>query len=226
MRAGQTLRAADGYEVALFPLECLYMSQDEGGDYSHINTYNIDLLGYTYNGSSYTRVYNAPVYAPCTMKVVAYWGQYGEGGGHAVFFESVDKVHLANGQLDYLTIDFGHDPNPPYTTIGAVVNQGQVCYHTGTYGYVTGDHTHTCCGQGHYQGVTTRPGGHQDLTNRIHYWDAVYVNDTPVLQGYAHDWRTWTSPTPPPTYSVAYNHFPWVLYSRRLRSDRRKNKRG
>ena len=60
MKANQTLIASDGYEVALFPMPYLYMTQDEGGGYSHVNTYNIDLVGY--NGSSV--IANAPVYAP------------------------------------------------------------------------------------------------------------------------------------------------------------------
>ena len=29
MLAGQTMRAADGYEIALFPLEYMYISQGE-----------------------------------------------------------------------------------------------------------------------------------------------------------------------------------------------------
>ena len=208
MVAGQRLVAADGYEVALFPLEYLVMSQDEGGDYSHSGTYNIDLLGWNSSG----RVYQCPVYAPCTMKVVAYWDSY--DGGHQVTFESVNKVHLPNGQLDYLTIAFGHDSNPPYTTIGSVVNQGDLCYHTGTYGNVTGDHTHTCCGQGHYQGYTQRATGNYDLTNRIHYWEAVYVNDTTIIQGYSHNWIEYTGPIPPTTEN---KRFKWVLYARKLR---------
>ena len=211
MQAGQRMVASDGYEVALFHMPYLRMSQDEGGDYSHINTYNIDFLGWGPNG----RIYQAPIYAPCTMKVVAFWDN-GTAGGHNVTFESVDKVHLANGQLDYLTINFGHDSNPPYTQIGQVVQQGDVCYHTGTYGQVTGDHTHSCCGQGHYQGYTTRQGGHMDLTNRIHYWDALYVNDTVISQGYGHNWRTYTGPTPP-TPTPSLKRFPWVLYARKLR---------
>ena len=208
MVAGERLVAADGYEVALFPLEYLVMSQDEGGDYSHSGTYNIDLLGWNSSG----RVYQCPVYAPCTMKVVAYWDSY--DGGHQVTFESVNKVHLPNGQLDYLTIAFGHDSNPPYTSIGSVVNQGDLCYHTGTYGNVTGDHTHTCCGQGHYQGYTQRATGNYDLTNRIHYWEAVYVNDTTIIQGYSHNWIEYTGPIPPTTEK---KRFPWVLYARKLR---------
>lgn len=213
MQAGQRLVAADGYEVALFSMPYLYMSQDEGGDYSHLGTYNIDFLGWNANG----RVYNAPVYAPCTMKVVNTWLTY--DGGNAVFFESVNPVHLANGQRDYLTIFFAHDPSPPYTTIGQIVQQGQVCYHTGQYGNVSGDHIHSCCGQGRYQGTTVRPTGHTDLTNRIHYWDAVYVNDTTIVRGFDHDWKTWSEPTPPPP-TPTREKFPWVLYARKLREGR------
>lgn len=215
MQAGQRLVASDGYEVALFPLPYLYMSQDEGGDYSHVGTYNIDFLGYGPNG----RIYQAPIYAPCTMKVVARWLTY--NAGNRVVFESVNKVHLPNGQLDYLTISFAHDSNPPYTTIGDVVQQGQICYRTGQYGRVTGDHVHTCIGQGRYEGFTTRPGGHEDLTNRIHYWLGVYVNDTTIVQGYGHNWIEWTGPTPPhPTPYHSESHFPWVLYARKLRERR------
>lgn len=207
MVAGETLRASDGYEVALFPMPYLYMSQDEGGDYSHVGTYNIDLLGYNAEG----RVYQAPIYAPCTMKVVA--TRLNLSGGNTVVFESVNKVHLANGSLDYLTIFFAHDSTPPITMIGDIVQQGALCYHTGTYGQVTGDHTHTCCGQGQYEGFTTRPGGHEDLTNRIHYWEALYVNDTTVLQGYNHPWITYSG-----SGATVRKNFPWVLYSRKIRS--------
>ena len=121
-----------------------------------------------------------------------------------------------------MCISFAHDSNPPYTTIGQTVSQGQLCYHTGQYGVASGDHVHTCVGQGHYQGFTTRPPeNHEDLTNRIHYWDGVFVNDTVISQGYGHDWRTWTGPTPPhPTPYHSESRFPWVLYARKLR-DRR-----
>ena len=216
MRANQKLVASDGYEVALFPMPYLYMSQDEGGDYSHQGTYNIDLLGWGASG----RIYNAPVYAPVTMKVVHTWLNY--DGGNTVFFESVNPVHLADGSLDYLTISFAHDPNPPYTTIGTIVNQGDLCYHTGDYGNVTGDHTHTCCGKGRYSGTTVRPSGHTDLTNRIHYWEALYVNDTVVERGFNHNWITWNQPTPP-TPSYNKHKFPWVLYANKLRNKSQNN---
>lgn len=217
MKANQTLIGSDGYEVALFPMPYLYMTQDEGGGFSHANTYNIDLVGY--NGSSV--IANAPVYAPCTMKVVNYMASY--SGGHGVTFESVNKVHLADGSLDYLTILFMHCNNPPYTSVGQTVRQGQLCYRTGVYGYVTGDHLHTCVGKGKWRGLVQRAGGNWDLANRIHYWNGVYVNDTKIIVGYGHNWRTYSggspSPTPTPTptsggerrkkfpWGVAWNHW-------------------
>lgn len=185
MIAGQTLIAQDGYEVALFPMPYLYMTQDEGGDYSHLGTYNIDFVGY--NGTSV--ITSAPIYAPCTMKVISYHGTY--TGGNAVIFQSVNPVHLANGQLDYMTIMFMHCNNPPYTTVGQTVAQGQLCYRTGTYGQVTGDHVHSCVGQGQGGYFVQRSSGNYDLSNRIHYWNGVYVNDTTIIQGYGHDWITW-----------------------------------
>lgn len=215
MIAYQTLVAPDGYEVALFPMPYLYMTQDEGGDYSHYGTYNIDLVGY--NGSSV--VLNAPLYAPCTMKVVEYDSTF--SGGNSVGFESVNKVHLPNGALDYLCLRFGHDNNPPITTLGAVVQQGQICYHTGTYGYVTGDHVHVCAGQGHWQGLTQRTGGNWDLTNRIHFWDGLFVNDTTIIQGFGHNWIEWQGGHYTPTKKIVQKRFPWVLYARKFRNGRR-----
>lgn len=220
MRAGETLVASDGYEVALFPMPYLRMSQDEGGDYSHQGTYNIDFLGWDASG----RVYNAPMYAPCKMKLIRYWSAY--ANGNMQVWQSVNKVHLANGTLNYLTLMVAHDNNPPYTTLNTIVNQGTLFYHTGTYGNVTGDHVHTCCGKGTYQGFTARPPqNHEDLTNRMHYWNALYVNDTVISQGYGHNWDTWDtpSPTPTPTPPVIGGEggFPWFIYYNRWKRNMR-----
>lgn len=205
MIANQTLVASDGYEVALFPMPYLYMTQDEGGDYSHLGTYNIDFVGY--NGSSV--ITNAPIYAPCTMKVLSY--HPGETGGNAVIFQSVDRVHLANGDLDYMCIMFMHCNNPPYTTVGQIVNQGQLCYRTGTYGYVTGDHVHSCVGQGQNAVFVQRPSGNWDLSNRIHYWDGVFVNDTNIVMGYNHDWVEWNGEPYVEEKDKKKHKFPWVI---------------
>lgn len=212
MIANQTLIAPDGFEVALFPMPYLYMTQDEGGDYSHLGTYNIDFVGY--NGSAV--ITNAPVYAPCTMKVVYVDLSY--NGGNGVGFESVNKVHLPNGALEYLSFYVAHANNPPYTTIGTVVSQGQLCYYTGSYGQVTGDHVHSCLGQGTWQGLTQRSSGNWDLANRIHYWDGVYINDTTIIMGYGHNWQTYNVPPSPSRGKQTRKGFPFVLYARKLRN--------
>lgn len=216
MRAGQRLVASDGYEVALFPLEYMYITQGElmPSNYSHYNTYNMDFEGYGALG----RVYACPLYAPCTCKVVALWDY---NNSHTVTFESVNKVHFADGSLDYLTFEFTHAVNPPYHTIGDVINQGDLIYYTGTFGNgqsgYYGDHVHICTGIGHYDGYTQRTGGHYDLTNRYHLYDSLYVNDTDIVyDSHSYSWKTYSGPTPPtPTRK---SKFPWVLYARKLRN--------
>ena len=177
MIANETLVAQDGYEVCLFPLTILSMTQDEGADFSHAGTYNIDCVGTTSN---------APLYAPCSMKLIHIYTD-----GHGQVWQSLDKVHLPNDELDYFCIYCAHDNNPPYGVIGAEVNQGEVFYHTGTYGQVTGDHVHMCCGQGQNGQLVQRNTGNWDLDNRIHAWNGLYVNDTTIIQGYGHDWKEW-----------------------------------
>ena len=95
MQAGQTLVAADGYEVALFPMPYMYITQGEmmpDTSWSHYNVYNMDFQGWDANG----RVYTCPLYAPFTMEVVALWDY---NGSHTVTFQSTDLVHFADGSV-------------------------------------------------------------------------------------------------------------------------------
>ena len=218
MRAGQTMVADDGYEVALFPLEYMYITQGEmmpDSSWSHYNVYNMDFEGYGANG----RVYNCPLYAPFSMKVVALWDY---NGSHTVTWESTNKVHFADGSLDYMTIEFTHAVNPPYNMIGDTIAQGVLCYYTGTFGNgqagYYGDHVHICCGKGHYDGYTQRTGGHYDLTNRWHLYNSLYINDTTIVyDSHSYPWKTYSGPTPTPTKKAK---FPWLLYARKLREER------
>ena len=202
MLAGQKLVASDGYEVALFPMPYLYMTQDEGGDFSHAGTYNIDFVGF--NGTSVIK--NAPLYAPCKLRIRG----IATDGSNGLILDSVDQVHLPNGTLDYITIGVGHSNNPPSMTIGHEFEQGELFYTTGTAGYVTGDHVHVCVGQGAGGILVQRPSGNWDLSNRIHMWDGLFVNDTVIIQGYGHNWRTWDQPPAPPT-RVTKSKFPFVI---------------
>lgn len=210
MRPLETMVAPDGYQVCLFPMTDMYMSQDEGGDYSHAGTYNLDFLGWSNNA----RVYQCPIYAPCDLKCVAIF----DPSSNTRVWESLNPVHLADGTLDYLTIFFSHDDNPLYE-VGDVCRQGNIISHTGTTGYVTGDHTHTGTGKGHYQGFTQRSTGNWDLTNRIHYWEATYVNDTTIVQGYGHDWLLYYPPQPYDNsfkkHHYKFNMFSWIFKENR-----------
>ena len=203
MRANQRMVAADGYEVMLFPMNVLQMTQDEGGDFSHAGTYNIDFVGMWAH---------YPLYAPCSLRI----RRIVADGSNGLILDSVNKVHLPNGALDYITLSVAHCNNPPSMTVGHVFNQGELFYTTGTAGYVTGDHVHMCIGQGSGGDLVQRSTGNWDLSNRIHMWEGMYVNDTDIIQGYGHNWQRYTGPTPTPTGKK--HRFPWVLYARRFRN--------
>lgn len=204
MRPFEKLVAEDGYEVLLFPLEYLYMSQDEGGSYSHLYTYSIDCLGWGVNG----RIYKCPYYAPCTLKCITV------SNGNVVW-ESTNKVHYADGTLDYVTINFVHDNNTSVHYVGEIIQQGDLIGHTGTALNVTGDHVHINTARGHYAGFYDVGTGHYQLRNATHVYDTMYVNDTIIKQGYGHNWRTYNGGITP---SGKKYKFKWVLYANKLRN--------
>ena len=207
MQALERLIADDGYEVLLFPLEYLYMSQDEGGDYSHSGTLSMDFLGW----NSLGRVYRCPYYAPCSCRCVASTESANR------IWQSLNPVHLADGSLDYVSWVVAHDNNPP--SVGTVLTQGSVMGRTGTAGEVTGDHLHLNIAKGVYSGwEQVPPNNNWQLKNSMHIYDACYVNDTVVVRGFSHNWKTWDNPpTPPEPTTKKQGSFPWVLYSRKLR---------
>lgn len=201
MIAGQKLVSEDGKEVVLFPFPYLYMSQDEGGDYSHGGTKNIDLLGWSSSG----RVLKAPMYAPCSMRCVAIW----DSNSNNRVWESVDVVHTPLG-LHKICIATAHDDNPP--SVGTVVSQGDLFAHTGTFGNVTGDHSHYNMSIGTYSGYqshTYQGRTNYDLVGSESVWNMCYINDTILIQGYGHDWKIYQGGIIPTRKKSKFN---WVLF--------------
>ena len=89
MQAHQKLVANDGYEVMLFPLPFMKITQGENGSTSHQGTLNMDFVGWSKSG----RKYKAPLYAPCSCKCVATIDSNNKGR----IFQSLKKVHTPNG---------------------------------------------------------------------------------------------------------------------------------
>lgn len=207
MRPYQQMHASDGYEVLLFPLSYLYMSQDEGSDYSHAGTLNMDFLGYDANG----RVYNCPYYAPCRCKLV-----YKSTSAAYNIWDSVDKVHTPMGLMKVCFMVI-HDDTLPYT-IGTVLNQGDLLGHTGSSGQATGDHLHLNVASGNYDGQEqVPPNNNWQLKNSEHIYSMMYVNDTTIVRGYNHPWLTYQGGQ---GLNGLKTKFPWVLYSNKLRKKR------
>ena len=212
MTPGQRLVASDGYEVMLFPLQYLYMSQDEGGDYSHAGTLSMDFLGWGPNG----RILQCPYYAPCSCTCIASTESANR------IWQSDDLVHLADGSLSKVCWVVAHDNDPPL--VGTHLTQGQRMGFTGTAGYVTGDHVHLNIAKGNYANwERVPPNNNWQLRNSMHIYNACYVNDTTIVQGYGHNWITYDGPTPPPPTEEIKRKFPWVLYARKFRERRRHN---
>lgn len=203
MVAGQKLKAADGYEVMLFPLPYMFISQGEGESYSHAGTYNIDFLGYGAMG----RIFNAPYYAPCTCTCVAIIS----GADNIRVFQSVGKVHTPKG-LEIVTFLTMHD-NTPIAFLNSRFNQGDLLGHTGTAGGVTGDHVHFNTANGGYQGYEHVPPDNQgQLVNSEHIYDICYVNDTELTEDYGYPWQYYSGKT------FRKSNFPWVLYANKFRN--------
>ena len=211
MRAGQTLRDNHGYQVVLFPLEYMNISQGEGGSYSHSGTYAIDFLGWDSNG----RVNNCPCYAPVDLKCV-----YASSISYRIF-ESLEKVHFADGTIDYLTIWFNHGDHNASIHVGDIFRQGEKCNETGTTAGsgstpVTGDHTHIIVGKGKYNGQM-QVNDNWTLRNQIHAYNGLFVNDTVIINDFNYNWKIYEGGSPTPTPSYRKYKFKFVLFDRKYK---------
>lgn len=203
MKPNQKLIGTNGKEVLLFPLQYLNMSQDEGGDYSHAGTLSMDFLGWGASG----RINNCPYYAPCNCRCI---GTTEEANR---IWQSLDEVNLADETTSIVCWVQAHDNFP--LPVGTVLNQGDLLGHTGTAGQVTGDHVHFNFAKGMYAGwEQVPPNNNWQLKNSIHIYDATYVNDTIIINGYNHPWKIYDGGITP---TIKKRKFPWVLYAKKIK---------
>lgn len=222
MRANQKLYDSNSKQVALFPLEGFHISQRDDETYSHNPSvyYATDYLGWNSSG----RVYRAPCYAPVDIKLI--WKNATEC---CAVWESLEKVHLANGMIDYLTILVYHDndiENGTYYSVGTIKRMGELFNRTGTGGQVTGDHVHLETGYGRYATSSSSSYGTAEYKfhitdwtrpKRLHNYDALFINDTsPYESPGSYIWITFQGGTP--FEEIKKHHFKWVLYANKIRN--------
>lgn len=220
MRLNEKLRDNNGYQVALFPLEYIYVSQADDETYSHEDWYYAtDYLGWGANG----RVLRCPCYAPVDIECI-----YVDTVECMAVWQSLTQVHLANDNIDYLGIIVYHDQDITngLITVGDMKRQGQQFNKTGTGGNVTGDHVHLETGYGKYsQPNVSTPRGtanykyhFTDYTDvkRLHNYDALYYNDTTISYSpsYYH-WKKYEGGTG----RWRKHKFPWFIYANKLRDN-------
>lgn len=207
MIAGQTSVGANGKQNLLFPLEYMYITQGEGGSYSHKGTYAIDFQGWGPNG----RVLKCPYYAPCDLDLVAKFGT----NSPLLIYQSTNEVNLINGTTSYITLGIAHDDDTPNYQVGRHVSQGQLLGHTGTYGYVTGDHVHMEIAFSRYSGMTKNPYDNYMFINENHLYNGMGVDNTVIYHNLGYSWRSFGSgPTPHQPY-LSKHKFKWVLYRKK-----------
>ena len=162
MVAGPRMVGSDGKEVMLFPLAYMYISQGEYETYSHAGILAIDFLGWNADGRSLS----CPMYASCSCECVAIIDVTNNGR----VFQSLDRVHTPAG-LQYVTFMCFHDNNP-IANVGDRFTQGDVFAHTGSAGYVSGDHTHFNTANGQYAGwENVPPDNNGELIHSNHVYD-------------------------------------------------------
>lgn len=208
MLLNQRMIATDGYEVMLFPMGEMYISQGEYGNVSHYLA--MDFWGWGANG----RIYNCPYYAPCSCHSVASFG------GDTIVWQSDDLVHCADGVLRIVTFLFAHDNYLP--SVGESRTQGQIIGYTGTAGQATGDHCHFNTANGTYAGMVHVPDvsyNAYELKNSNHIYNICYVNDTVLVDDEGYPWLEYHGGVIPPGPSPTplKHKFPWVLYANKLR---------
>lgn len=203
MRAGERIVASDGYEIALFPCEALYLS--EARDPDEHDVLALDFLPRNTAGQAITAM---PCYAPFSGTLVY------TGNDHNCILESDDLVHMPDGSLQYGRVLVAHSFTAP--VYGTHYNQGDLFYTTGNYGQSYGEHLHMEVASVSSKSLQYWNTGGIGIYGAIHIWNAMYVNDTVLLRPEDYNWVEWDEPLP----EEKRKKFPWVLYARKFRERR------
>ena len=191
MVAGEKLVAPDGYEVALFPCDTLYLSPAREPDEHDVLA--LDFLPRNTSGQTITAM---KCYAPFTGKIVY------TGNDHNCILQSDDKVHAPDGTLKYMRVLVAHSEVAP--VLGRTYQQGDEFYTTGNYGYSFGEHLHMEVATVDDKSTRYWNQSGVGIYGAIHMWNALYVNNTELLRPEDYDWHTYDVPPLPPYHKGAF----------------------
>lgn len=151
--------SGDGTQLAVLPCwGTVYITQAEGGDFSHMGSLSVDFAYPT------TKV---PLYAPFDMTC-----KYVDLQNAFTVWQSDRPVKCADGSVSYVTFNTGHSDDTGSNSVGDKKKKGQVYAHTGTSGNVTGDHTHIECSKSEYTAPwATNSAGRGSLPNPDHMYN-------------------------------------------------------
>jgi len=158
---------ANGKQNSMFPMDVMYITQGESGDFSHSKAKAIDYIHLTKGG---VRTRRAWYYAPADMTVV-------NAGSAGTMWATDNEVNTPSGTKRMVYM-FWHDNNHGAYPVGTKRKQGEKCGQTGTAGFATGDHLH----------IEVMNGSVFDKSNAIHNWEAFFVNDTEIVVDFGYTW--------------------------------------
>ena len=117
-------------QLAQFPMDYMYITQGEDGDFSHGGGLAMDFVGQLGNGHHY------PYYAPFDCECIQ------RNDSEAILtWRSIGKVMCADGQKRNIVFRNIHDDHLMYN-VGDLLIKGELMGHTGNSGQSSGEHWH------------------------------------------------------------------------------------
>ena len=178
---------SNGYEYFMCPFTKMYITQGSR-QWSHSGAMANDVT----NGDGA----KAPYYAPFSCVCEAVYPNAGQ-----TQWRSLNKVHFANGVIDYARITIAHD-DTMNSWVGQKLSQGQQIGNMGVKGIGTGVHAHiqVGVGQSNVWGIVKGYFTLNCLRYPVYGFqrepydldDCYFVNDTVILNGAGGNWKTCT----------------------------------
>ena len=180
----------DGYQLAVFPMDVIDVSQGEYGSYTHTPERNeqlaMDFMGRDANNNWITEY---PLYAPFDLEVIDIYHEWAQ-----VIWRSTTKVFGVDGtKHDVITISTAHDWNYASRPIGTRIKKGELMGHTGNAGMSTGDHLHIQLFNTNYHPWPS------DETQQLHLYNVFDTSNVKLwFRDGGYPWKQWDGSSDPP----------------------------